>query len=290
MKKILFWASVSALISVGALTVFVLQRHPKTIAGANPIASSHVIRDLAKPQDTRFPVALRNIQDLNLPPGVRQTIDSDPIKVNLEVKSALTNALYRVQYNGKVYVFRLNISHDYEDAFRNLPHTLHENGDNVSSFVIKGDPYIIELVRQAKEFVKNDKDVNVRDLLLAFVKQIPYNSDAYTGKLEYPKYPVETLLDQSGDCEDLSILAVNLVGEAEGYDKVVFVFHPEHMGIAVLPSKAEVEAMKDTSLATGHYDREGEEYFYMEVTDPSWVLGQIPDVYRKSKTVLYPIS
>lgn len=48
-------------------------------------------------------------------------------------------------------------------------------------------------------------------LAMAFALSMPYASDeeAYGG--EYPKYPVETLVDKEGDCEDFSILCAAIL-------------------------------------------------------------------------------
>jgi predicted transglutaminase-like cysteine proteinase len=44
--------------------------------------------------------------------------------------------------------------------------------------------------------------------VVAFVQALPYTSDAETtGYDEYPRYPLETLVDHGGDCEDTAILA-----------------------------------------------------------------------------------
>ncbi|MDW5563248.1 MAG: hypothetical protein SA339_08480 [Methanomassiliicoccus sp.] len=48
--------------------------------------------------------------------------------------------------------------------------------------------------------------------VLSFVQNIRYDSDLNTtGEEEYPRYPVETLVDGVGDCEDTSILFASLI-------------------------------------------------------------------------------
>ena len=47
--------------------------------------------------------------------------------------------------------------------------------------------------------------------VLAFVQSLPYTSDnVTTGHDEYPRFPIETLVDDGGDCEDTSILFATL--------------------------------------------------------------------------------
>ena len=46
-------------------------------------------------------------------------------------------------------------------------------------------------------------------MALSFVRSLEYQTDmAAFGVEEYPKYPIETLVDRSGDCEDLAALYV----------------------------------------------------------------------------------
>lgn len=217
--------------------------------------------------------------------GVIDEYDPHPDRAGL-----LRNIIYEVPYNNKIYVFRLNIQTDYLDVYRlHLPHELKETGDNIRDFVLAGDPYVKELVDQAKNYASQDKKVNARDLLLSLVKNIPYNQDGYTGKLEYPKYAVETLVDRSGDCEDFSILAVNLLGELEGYDKVAFIFFPGHMGVGIKTDKSGISALKARRLPSDHIISGRNMYLYQEATSSVWRLGQIPAEYDRKKAVVYPI-
>lgn len=217
--------------------------------------------------------------------GVPDAFDPHPDRAGL-----LHNIIYEVPYAGKIYVFRLNVQSDYLDVYRlHLPHELNETGDNIKDFVLAGDPYVKELANQAKNYATQDKKVNAHDLLMSLIKNIPYNQDGYTGRLEYPKYAVETLVDRSGDCEDFSILAVNLLGELEGYDKVAFIFFPGHMGVGVKTDKSGISALKARRLPADHIVSGQNIYLYQEVTSPVWRLGQIPAEYDKKKAVVYPI-
>ena len=218
--------------------------------------------------------------------GVIDALDAHP-----DQAGPLSNAVIDVPYKGKIYVFRLNIQNDYLDVFRyRLPHVLHESGDNVASFVVKQDPYLRELVDQAKLYAAQDKEVDARELLLALVKNTTYNSDAYTGKLEYPKYPIETLADKSGDCEDLAILAANLIGELNGYDSAAFVFFPEHMGLGLKTTAEEVKNRQNNQWHASQVGPGKEKYLYQEVTDPAWQLGQMPREYAGKLAVIYTIK
>jgi hypothetical protein len=110
------------------------------------------------------------------------------------------------------------------------------------------------------------------NFVASFVQSLDY-LDELNG--EYPKYPVETLVELGGDCEDTSILTAALL-QAMGYDVVLLNFPPVtadeagHMAVGV--------ALPLTS-AGYYYEYQGEKYYYLETTNSS-KLGDIPDEYR----------
>jgi hypothetical protein len=110
------------------------------------------------------------------------------------------------------------------------------------------------------------------NFVASFVQSLDY-LDELNG--EYPKYPVETLVESGGDCEDTSILTAALL-QAMGYDVVLLNFPPVtadeagHMAVGV--------ALPLTS-AGSYYEYQGEKYYYLETTNSS-KLGDIPHEYR----------
>ncbi|MDG6256734.1 MAG: hypothetical protein QCH35_03955 [Methanomicrobiaceae archaeon] len=68
------------------------------------------------------------------------------------------------------------------------------------------------------------------EIMTVFVQSLPYESDDATGE---PRFPVETIADGRGDCDDKSILLAGLLAR-EGYDVVLLFFKPEeHMAVGV---------------------------------------------------------
>ena len=72
-------------------------------------------------------------------------------------------------------------------------------------------PYLQKLVDKIYLEMKNKgiqiNESNAANVILKFVQYIEYQLDEdYKGTLEYWKFPLETLYDQGGDCEDTSIL------------------------------------------------------------------------------------
>lgn len=141
-------------------------------------------------------------------------------------------------------------------------------------------PYLEDIVDQiaASRFNTPDEDYyRVMDVIF-FVQQLPYSSDddlaSYTedvvpssvlhvsNGLEYPKYPIETLVDGKGDCEDTSILAAALLNLMD-YD-VVLLSYSDHAALGVqMPNFNPY--YKD--YTPKYYDYGGKRYYYVETTN-----------------------
>lgn len=85
---------------------------------------------------------------------------------------------------------------------------------------------------------------------------------------EYPKYPVETLAEGKGDCEDYAILAAAIL-KVMGCEAALL-FVPGHAALGV----AGVEGV------TGVYaEKDGLRYYYCEMTGTEWKVGVLPEPY-----------
>lgn len=133
-----------------------------------------------------------------------------------------------------------------------------------------------------RDFVRDLADSFDGDLhsVVSFVQSLRYVSDYESkGEEEYVRFPMETLVDGIGDCEDLAILAAALLNEM-GY-RVLMVTLPEHMALAV---------NCDEDVHGTYYIYHGSRYYYLEVTHAGWELGRIPDEYRNSQVKLVPLK
>jgi len=120
--------------------------------------------------------------------------------------------------------------------------------------------------------------------VMKFVQScIPYSKDVdSTGHADWPRYPIETILDETGDCEDLAILCSAIIARL-GFS-VVLLHYPGHLAFGV----AGADHLK------GEYIVEpgtGRRYYYGEATAENWHLGQIPPKYRElSPEAILPVS
>lgn len=134
---------------------------------------------------------------------------------------------------------------------------------------------LLEIARQ-----EGFSDDEALSFTLAFVQGLRYTSDSVTTGLdEYPRYPVETLVDEGGDCEDTSILYASLV-LAMGYGAVM-VSPPGHMAVGVAAAE---------SVPGASYTFEGQRYLYAETTGDGYGIGQIPDQYDSDTVDVYDLA
>lgn len=109
--------------------------------------------------------------------------------------------------------------------------------------------------------------------VLSFVQQcITYASDlASTGQGEYPRYAIETLMDEVGDCEDDSILGAAVLARL-GF-RVALLHYPTHCALGIAGAEGlPGEFVNDPAR--------GARYFYAETTSTGWQIGEVPSKYR----------
>ncbi len=187
---------------------------------------------------------------------------------------------YSWPYGGKEWTWELSINQSMYDYFKELPRppTM-----NYSVYVTtpQDDPYIDSLVEDINEAAaeENYSEYQIVEFAIAFVQNLPYTVDSATSPFdEYPRYPVETLVDNGGDCEDTSILLASILNSM-GYGVILIEF-PEHCAVGVKGS--------DNIYGT-YWEYEGEKYFYIETTGSDWAIGELPDEYKEVSANMYPM-
>lgn len=112
-------------------------------------------------------------------------------------------------------------------------------------------------LRQARDTLGLDSD-RYAELLTVFVQSLVYETDPVD--LE-PKFPVETFVDGTGDCDDKTLLLAGLLAR-EGYDVAILMFEPEkHVALGIRSADL---PYRDTG------------YAFVETTSAGFI-GMVPD-------------
>ncbi|GBL36336.1 hypothetical protein EMGBD1_00230 [Anaerolineaceae bacterium] len=144
------------------------------------------------------------------------------------------------------------------------------------------DEYIALLADEIKEAAAKAAytDYETVEFATAFVQSLPFTDDSVTTPYdEYPRYPVETLVDNGGDCEDTSILLAAIVDKL-GYGAVLIML-PQHVAVGV--------AGEDTIEGT-YYKYDGRSFYYVETTGEGYRIGESPEEYSGARASVYPVQ
>lgn len=141
---------------------------------------------------------------------------------------------YNWDFEGEDYQLSWILDYSVYSTYRALPHYIDWSGasdfgdviDQYAAFADTESQYIGDLANELKSMAITSgysTDLEIAGFIHAFVGDIQYQYDSidYNGQ-EYPKYPIEMLWEQKGDCEDAALLYISLT-ENIGYDSALMV-------------------------------------------------------------------
>jgi hypothetical protein len=186
---------------------------------------------------------------------------------------------YAWDYSGREWNIEIEIPLRLYDYYKELPRP---PTPNYAVYVTHplDDDYIADLVSELRKAAKNEgyNDLETVGFTAAFIQNLPYTADSVSTVYdEYPRYPIETLVDNGGDCEDTSILTASLL-HSMGYKVSLIVFPDEHCAVGV----SAVDGVQGTHFIDGD-----DKYFYLETTDTGWGVGQMPEELKDVKAYIY---
>ena len=177
---------------------------------------------------------------------------------------------YEWSYDGREWQWTLSIPQSLYDYYVELPRVPTED---YSIYVThpKDDEYIDTLIDKIEEVAADTgyDEMETANFAVSFVQSLPYAVDNVTTSYdEYPRYPIETLVDNGGDCEDTSILMAAIL-DAMGYD-VVLISPPNHMAVGILGNE---------EFSGTYWSHNEGKYYYLETTGSGWEIGDLPPEY-----------
>ncbi len=204
--------------------------------------------------------------------------------------AAQTNGTYDKSfawnYNGKYWTWNLSIPQNLYDSYKSVPVSSRTaNGPAGYGFLTTTDDYYIKILAQKLNETATQQGYNSFDeisFVLAFVQSLPYTSDSVTtGRDEYPRFPIETLVDDGGDCEDTSILFATLT-LIMGYG-TVYINPTDHYAVGILGNN-----LRGTYWT--HPENSNNTYYYCETTGDNFKIGQLPEEFQGKKAFIYDID
>jgi len=187
---------------------------------------------------------------------------------------------YEWSYDGREWQWTLGIPQSLYDYYVERQRVYTED---YSIYVThpNDDEYIDTLIDKIEEVATNAgyDEMETVNFAVSFIQSLPYAVDSVTTSYdEYPRYPIETLVDNGGDCEDTSILTAAILNEM-GYGTVLLSL-PNHMAVGILGS----EGMSGT-----YWEHNSGKYYYLETTGSGWEIGELPSEYTEEYATIYDI-
>ncbi|MDR0372049.1 MAG: zinc ribbon domain-containing protein [Nitrososphaerota archaeon] len=209
-----------------------------------------------------------------------------PQRVAAQTSSQYYERSFEWDYDGQHWTWNLSIPVALYDAYCAVPNSIRtKDGPAGYGYLTTTRDYYIRLLAQKLDDTATQMgydDYAKASFVLAFAQSIPYTSDLETtGYDEYPRFPIETLVDYGGDCEDTVILFASLT-LIMGYS-VVYINPPNHYAAGILGDNwrgAGVTYPKDSNQT----------YYYCETTGTNFKIGQLPQEFTGQNMYIYAID
>lgn len=202
----------------------------------------------------------------------------DPLKFKADADDEVYRMTYVWNYDGSDQSYRAEIPADLPAYYRAKTHERPDYQQYALS------DYDRDIIRQfAAAFQENGRrhrytDDEIAMNIITFAYTLPYTDDMETtGFEDYPRYPVETLVE-GGDCEDRAILISALLYEL-GMENIIIQLE-KHAAVG----------LKDSGNYTGqYYEYGGARYYYAEVSGGNQTIGVIPPTVNQTLVALHPV-
>ena len=189
---------------------------------------------------------------------------------------------------------KVEIPQDRLDYYKKLNQPEIKKAANFPYLATSQDPVLTKIVGDLGDlYLQNYENGNkfyLLNTILEVGRNIKYeNDDKISSSGDYWKFPVETLADGRGDCEDMALLLAGLLKNA-GFD-VILVDFKTHIGLGLALDSALLESTYGDNVPLDYYEYEGIRYYYLETTNlDNYHLGEVPQGYKKVKPTLYEVK
>ncbi len=197
--------------------------------------------------------------------------------------SALPNSTYTEQFTVLGHRLYLSVEPSLISYYGNLSDALSSDRDWAKLVTPNAVQPIADSILKITHDLSNS-DEQFADAVLSMVHQIPYN---ITGA----KYPVETLVDNNGDCGALSLLAASIL-KAGGLDVILIKYtgiDPGHMNVGVYLQHSPV--YHSFFMSTNSFECDNKTYWTAEATNAQdWKVGDQSDILSVAQHICIPLN
>ena len=189
-------------------------------------------------------------------------------------------------YEGRTWNWNLSIPSALYNEYKSVPVSTrtHDGPAGYGYLTTTEDYYMITLANKLNQTATNMgySSYDKVSFVLAFVQSLQYTSDNVTeGYNEYPRFPIETLVDDGGDCEDTSILFATIT-IIMGYG-TVYINPPNHYAVGILGNNL-------YGTYWEHPQDSNRTFYYCETTGNVFKIGQLPDEFKGQSASIYDID
>lgn len=196
----------------------------------------------------------------------------ETIRFDWECQNGVSTAWAEISVDANMYRYYRSLGRYYSVA-----EYYHYINDENNRALVQG---LVDALRDVAKGLHYDAGAVAREIATFVQSCIEYRSDRETaGQEDYPKYPIETLYERQGDCEDTSILMAAMLKEF-GYE-VGFLLLPSHVAVALRTT--------DDYQGSAYYQIGDKRYLYIESTANGWKIGDIPEDYANVRAEFYPV-
>jgi hypothetical protein len=180
--------------------------------------------------------------------------------------------LLRTHMGSKIHSFFINYStyHKYREQIHSIDGVF-----DYAKFVTYEDKDIKKIATKITKGAKTPEEKARR--IEKFVHRNVVYDNSVEKYFDHVKFPIETLIEKNGDCEDMAILETALL-KAAGLDAVLITFPRglreediAHVGVGI-----------DGNFTGYSFPDKGKNYYFDEPTGVNSPIGKIDPIYKKS--------
>jgi len=191
---------------------------------------------------------------------------------------------YEWRFKGYDFYYEIIWPEDLLSYLEEMDHSVKNTEDY--SYYVFNEPFSEELVNflndlleLGSQYIEFEEKKEALEYLLSFVQHLNY----YRERGEYPRYPMETVIDGGGDCEDTAILMAFICWQL-GYDCAFLQFENEdssgkggwaHLDLDIAPQYS------DEFSGSYWVGDDGTRYFYASCNGRGYRIGEYSGNFGK---------